>query len=134
MISQTAEYALRAAAFLAEAESAQTTVQIAAATQVPSGYLAKVLQALVRAGVVRSQRGLGGGFVLALPPSELSVYDVVQAVDPIARITRCPLNNPDHATELCALHRRLDEAAAQVEASFRQCPLSELVASPPSSS
>ena len=64
MISQTAEYALRAVVFLSmNVDAAFTTQQIAVATKVPAAYLSKVMQSLVRAGLVRSQRGLGGGFI-----------------------------------------------------------------------
>lgn len=70
MFSQTVEYALRAVVHLAaESPRARTTDQIATATLVPKAYLSKVLQALVRGGVVKSQRGLGGGIALAQPPS-----------------------------------------------------------------
>ena len=62
IISRTAEYALRAVVHLAAAEGetvSQTVGQIAAGTQVPLGYLSKVLQSLSRAGLIVSQRGLG---------------------------------------------------------------------------
>src|SRR2546421_4843285 len=62
MFSQKVEYALRAVVHLAhEAPAARTVEQIAAATRVPQAYLAKVVQELTRAGVLRSQRGIGGG-------------------------------------------------------------------------
>src|SRR5262245_59824091 len=101
MISQTTEYALRAIVFLAsKPEQAQTTQQIAEATQVPADYLAKVMQGLRRAGLVRSQRGLHGGSTLAVPADRLTVYDIVQAVDPLRRIKHCPLGVPGHL-KLC---------------------------------
>ena len=130
MISQTAEYALRAIVFLAQQGEARTIQQIARATQVPGGYLSKVMQGLARNGLVSSQRGLGGGFSLNSAPGELTIYEIVQAVDPIARITRCPLHLPEHSEELCALHRRLDEAAALVEKSFRDSTVADLLAKP----
>jgi Rrf2 family nitric oxide-sensitive transcriptional repressor len=62
VFSQTVEYALRAMVHLAaEAPGARTTDQIAKATLVPRAYLSKVLQSLIRSGLVHSQRGLGGG-------------------------------------------------------------------------
>jgi Rrf2 family protein len=131
MISQTAEYALRAIVFLAEqGNRAQTIQQIAQATQVPAGYLAKVMQALARHRLVISQRGLGGGFTLSVPPEQLTIYEIIQAVDPIRRITHCPLNLPAHRHQLCALHCRLDEAAALVEQSFRASTVAALIAGP----
>jgi Rrf2 family protein len=88
------------------------------------------MQGLARQGLVNSQRGLHGGFSLARAPEEMTIYEVVQAVDPIPRITRCPLNLPAHKHELCALHCRLDEAAAQVERSFRESTLADLLNKP----
>jgi Rrf2 family transcriptional regulator, nitric oxide-sensitive transcriptional repressor len=127
MISRTAEYALRAVTHLASRTGAPpTTAQVSRATHVPSDYLAKVLRGLSRAGLVRSQRGPGGGHTLARDPSRMTVLDVVTAVDPLPRIRSCPLGLKDHLT-LCPLHRRLDSAVAMVEAAFRQTTIAELV-------
>ncbi len=131
MISQTAEYALRAIAHLASQPAvAQTTQQIADTTHVPPPYLSKVLQALARAGLIRSQRGLHGGFHLVKDPETLTVYDVVQAVDPLRRITTCPLGLKAHGTHLCPLHRRLDDALSLVEQSFRDSTMADLLREP----
>lgn len=128
MISRTAEYALRAAVHLAGAQGApRTTRQIAAATRVPGPFLSKVLQSLGRAGLVRAQRGLHGGFSLAKPADEISVLAVVNAVDPLERIVSCPLGLPEHEGTLCPLHARLDRAAAQVEQAFATTPLAEII-------
>lgn len=128
MISQTVEYALRAVAHLASvAPTGQTTDQIAKVTMVPRAYLSKVLQALVRGGVVYSQRGVGGGMTLARPASELTILDVVNAVDPIQRIHVCPLGRVEHAVQLCPLHRRLDNALESVEIAFAGTKLSEVI-------
>ncbi len=128
MISQTVEYALRAVAHLAgESPASRTTKQIAAATQVPAAYLSKVLQGLAKAKIVRSQRGIGGGVTLAEDPKQLTILDVINAVDPIQRITKCPLDLSSHGTNLCPLHRRLDNAMAEVETAFAGTTLAELL-------
>lgn len=128
MISQTAEYALRAMVFLAMRSSAATGQEIAEVTKVPPGYLSKIMQQLVKRKLVNSQRGIGGGFVLSRESTAISILDVVNAVDPINRITSCPLGLQGHGLNLCPLHKRLSEATAQVEAAFAQSLLSELVA------
>jgi Rrf2 family protein len=134
MISQTVEYALRAVVYLAgQAPGARTTEQVAAATRVPRAYLSKVLQGLVRAGVVHSQRGVGGGMALVKPPAELTILEVVNAVEPLGRIRRCPLGLASHGANLCPLHRRLDDALATVEDAFRRTTLAEVLAEPTSS-
>jgi len=131
MFSQTVEYALRAVVHLAsEAPSGRTTDEIAQATSVPRAYLSKVLQSLVRCGVVKSQRGVGGGMTLAIPAEELTILTVVNAVEPIERIRTCPLGLAAHGVHLCPLHRRLDAALAQVEAAFSSTTLAEVLAEP----
>ncbi|MBZ0188969.1 MAG: Rrf2 family transcriptional regulator [Candidatus Obscuribacterales bacterium] len=131
MISQTAEYALRAIVFLAmNTGSAFTTQQIAETTKVPSAYLSKVLKSLVRAGLLQSRRGLGGGFVLAKPAEEMNILQVLNAVDPIQRIRTCPLGLKAYGTVLCALHKRLDDATAIIEKSFADTTIAELLARP----
>lgn len=131
MISPTAEYALRAVVAIAQANGdAAATQAIARLTKVPAGYLPKVLQMLGRAGLVDSRRGLGGGFRLAKPADELTVLEVVNAVDPIKRIKRCPLDLETHGGSLCPLHKRLDEATAHVERSFATTTIAELLAQP----
>jgi Rrf2 family transcriptional regulator, nitric oxide-sensitive transcriptional repressor len=131
MISQTAEYALRAIVYLADNPTeAQTAEAIAKGTKVPVGYLAKIMQGLARHGLVTSQRGLYGGFTLARQPSDLTVYDVVQAVDPIVRITECPLHLEGHSTNLCPLHRGLDNAMAAVEMAFKKLTIHHVLNQP----
>ena len=78
------------------------------------------MQALGRAGLIRSQRGLNGGFTLKGKPESLTVWDVVQAVDPLKRITKCPLSLEWHGTRLCPLHEKLDDALAQAERALRE--------------
>ena len=131
MISQTAEYALRAVVYLADQKgSPRTTTQIATTTRVPAGYLAKVMQSLGRAGLVKSQRGLNGGFTLADEPEALSILAVVNAVDPIQRFPECPLGIPSHGRRLCPLHHRLDQAAAMVEHALGDTKVADLLAVP----
>jgi Rrf2 family nitric oxide-sensitive transcriptional repressor len=134
VFSQTVEYALRAVVHLAaEAPQGRTTDQIAAATQVPRAYLSKVLQALSRGGVVQSQRGIGGGMTLVKPTDQLTILEVVNAVDPIQRIKTCPLGLAAHGVRLCPLHRRVDNAMAMVEDAFRKTTLAEVLAEPTTS-
>lgn len=127
MISITAEYALRAVVFLArDHEHAWTTRHVAAATRIPASYLSKVLQSLVKAEIIRSVRGIYGGYQLARPPAEFTALEVINGVDPIPRIRRCPLGLDDHDVRLCPLHRRIDAAIALTEKAFAQTTLGEL--------
>lgn len=131
MFSQTVEYALRAVVHLAmHEEGCLKTSEIAERTRVPAPYLSKVLQGLAGKGIVTLQRGIGGGVRLARTPAELTILDVVNAVDPIQRIDTCPLELKTHGVHLCALHRRMDNAIRSMEDAFRETTLAELLADP----
>ncbi len=118
MLSQTAEYALRAMVSLARG-GPHTAQEVAADAHVPLDYLSKILGALGRAGLVSAQRGRGGGFQAARPANEISVLEVISAVDPVRRIHTCPLGLAAHGTNLCPLHRKIDDAARSMEDVFR---------------
>jgi Rrf2 family protein len=134
MFSKTVEYALRAVVHLADqAPSARTTDQIATVTKVPKPYLSKILQNLRDKGIVHSQRGIGGGMTLTKDPADLTILEVVNAVEPIIRYRTCPLELAAHGVNLCPLHRRLDNALAMVEDAFRQTTLAEVLAEPTTS-
>jgi Rrf2 family nitric oxide-sensitive transcriptional repressor len=127
MISQTLEYALRAAVHLAGEAGSRTTADIAIATRVPTAYLAKVLQQLARAGIVRGQRGPSGGFVLKMAPEKVTMWHVMDAVEPLRRIRECPLDLKTHKSRLCPLHRTLDEAIANLEKTFKGITIAQLI-------
>ena len=128
MISQTTEYALRAVVWLArQPDEQQGTKKISEAIQVPGGYLSKVLQKLTRAGLVTSSPGRGGGFRLARDPADIRVLEVVNAVDPLQRIQSCPLGLASHGSNLCALHRKLDEDLARTEKAFASTTITDLL-------
>ena len=128
LISKTAEYALRSVVFLAlNPKTSYTSAQLSAETQVPARYLVKVMQALARSGLISTQRGKRGGYRLIRPSAQISIYDVVNSVDPVKRIHSCPLGIPSHGTQLCALHRRLDHAAEIVYEAFKKTSVEELM-------
>ncbi len=88
-VSAKADYALRAAAELAAAEETKPlkAERIADAQDIPIKFLESILLELKHAGIVRSQRGPEGGYGLARPASEISLADVIRAVDgPLANV------------------------------------------------
>lgn len=93
----------------------------------PRSYLSKVLQALVHAGLVESKRGLTGGFALARKPEDLTLLEILNAVNPFERIESCPLDLNTHGSELCPLHRRLDQAMDLVQTALEKTTLAELL-------
>ena len=81
-LSARADYALRAAIELAAAGTGHVTAeQLARAQRIPGKFLEAILTQLRRAGLVRSQRGPDGGFWLARPAGEISLADIIRAID-----------------------------------------------------
>ncbi|GAB1816902.1 MULTISPECIES: RrF2 family transcriptional regulator [Herbidospora] len=87
-LSARVDYALRAAAELAASGDGPTTVgELAKGQEMPPKYLENILLQMRRAGLVRGQRGPEGGYVLARPASQISLADVIRAVDgPLANV------------------------------------------------
>lgn len=129
MFSQTTEYAIRAVVMLAHLkdEGAVGNLVLAEKAQVPASYLSKVLQGLAKTGIVTSKRGAGGGFCLSRKPEEITILDVMNAVDPIRRIKTCPLGLKSHSKVLCPMHARIDRCMGQVEATLSQSTIAELL-------
>jgi Rrf2 family protein len=87
-ISAKSDYALRAASELAAADGGPVKGEaLATAQNIPQKFLENILSDLRQAGIVRSQRGAEGGYWLARPAGEVSVADVIRAVDgPLASV------------------------------------------------
>jgi Rrf2 family protein len=82
-----ADYAVRAAVELAASGEMVTADHIAHAQGIPLNFLENILGDLRRAGIVESRRGQSGGYLLARPPGEISIADVIRAVEgPLANV------------------------------------------------
>jgi len=89
--------------------------EIAAAEGLPESYLAKLFQDLARGGIVRSHRGARGGFALARPASQITLRQLVEAVDGPIYLQRClaPWEHCDKQ-DCCALYPILAQAQAEL--------------------
>jgi Rrf2 family protein len=127
MFNLTAEYALRAVVYLATHQDEVINRDVMAGEiQVPADYLHKTLQELGRAGVVKIQRGPGGGYRLGASAQEITVWDVVTIFQAFDRIKRCPLGIEGHEN-LCPLHRKLDEAIGATEDVLKSVSIAKLL-------
>lgn len=114
MLTQASSYATRALAFVAAAGGKPVLVKdIAAATGAPAPYLAKIVQALARRGVLATQRGVGGGVTLTRPARDTSLYDLCEALHEPAVEKRCMLGLPLCSEETaCPAHEFWSEHRA----------------------
>ena len=96
-ITKAADYGLRAMYRLGQVPTNTSALigDIAAELQIPAQFLHKVMPRLVKAGLVRSRRGARGGYRLAKTPGEISLLDIVQAIDGPIYINRCLFDHED---------------------------------------
>jgi len=130
VFSSTTEYALRAVIYIAEHESAGLVSgsATAAALDAPVNYLAKTLHGLVRAGLLESTRGKGGGFRLASPADKVSLLAVASVFDRIDEHPRCLLGRPQcRDDEPCAMHQRWKPLAEGFAAFLRDTTVADLM-------
>lgn len=129
MLSQTADYALRAVLYIAE-RGDQEPVRVgemAQALRIPQNYLSKILHRLARVGVLASTRGKTGGFQLAVPAERLRLQAVIGPFDRIEQRRRCLLGRAECSDRAaCAAHARWKQVADTVATFFRDTTVSDI--------
>ena len=128
------EWALHCCVALTAAEQPVPAARLAALHDVSPSYLAKQMQDLSRAGLVRSVQGQAGGYVLTRAPDDITILDVVEAVDGAAPAFVCteirqrgPLAAAPEACERpCAINRAMTAADAAWRASLRTVTIGDL--------
>lgn len=90
-ITRQADYAVRAVLYLARLNGEQraATSQIAQEQQIPPSFLAKIVSQLSVAGLLQTSRGARGGVALARPPEQISLLEVVEAIDGPVMLNEC---------------------------------------------
>lgn len=132
ILSQTAEYALRAATLLAQRGDGDPldVTLLAEALGIPRNYLSKTLSQLARAGVLESVRGKRGGFRLASPAGSISLYDVVEPFERFAETRRCLLGQSVcNDRQPCAAHEAWKTIGDRIVRFFRRTTLEDLARS-----
>lgn len=128
--SRTADYGLRAALEVARAPAGNliTRHAIAGATDAPPSVLAQALAALVRAGLLGAQAGPRGGYRLARPAAEVSIHDVVVAIDAQDSEQQCVLRESACSwTGHCPFHSFLVEAQERFLGALRETSLADVI-------
>lgn len=91
LITRATEYAIRAVLYLAQQPRGEIVLKkdICAVQEVTPAFLTKILQPLIKSGIVGSQRGVGGGFYLIKDPAEVTLYDIVAAQEGPLYLNQC---------------------------------------------
>jgi Rrf2 family protein len=137
-LSKKADYALMAMKHLAlrgdrTAGGSSSAREIAEQYDIPIELLAKVLQRLVRRGLLASQQGTRGGYQLARPPQQISVADVIQAIDGPVTVTACSTEEGATCEQFakCNVRDPLWRVRERILSALGECTIAELATEAP---
>jgi Rrf2 family protein len=137
-LSKKADYALMAMKHLAlrsdrGTHGSSSAREIAELYDIPIELLAKVLQRLVRRGLLASQQGTRGGYQLARTPAQISVADVIQAIDGPVTVTACSSDEGQQCEQFakCNVRDPLWRVRERILTALGECTIAELAADVP---
>lgn len=129
-LTRGGEYGIRAMSYLAARPEGCVCAlrEVSAAQDVPESFLAKIFQNLVHAGLVVSHRGARGGFALARPAAEITLADVIEAVDGPVALNNC-VGEPGGCDRMdeCPIHEIWVKAQSAMMAVLGEASLSNVV-------
>lgn len=128
-ITRQADYGVRCVLFLSrEAGRIVSATEISKAMSIPKSFLAKILQRLSKKGIVRSTQGMAGGFELAKQPGEISLLEVVEALQTPSALNACVIDNQQCSlSSSCVVHPIWIELRQHIEKRLKQVTFAELI-------
>jgi Rrf2 family protein len=129
MLSRRADYGVRAMMDIAAQHPTGRMIvsEIAKRQDIPPSFLAKIVPLLARAGLVRTSLGATGGITLAASPEEISLLQIIEAIDGPFTLNLCSLNPSDCQQYVtCAAYQVWGKAQTQLNQTLAQTRLSDL--------
>jgi Rrf2 family protein len=133
-VTRAGEYAIIGLSYLAKQPADRIVMidEISETEGVPKSFLAKIFQSLVKAGIVRSNRGAGGGFSLAKSASEITLLQILQIVEGAFALQKCVSEDPECVVSTtrmsnCTLCAVFSEAQNRVNEVFARTTLADLL-------
>jgi len=122
MLSNTCKYAVRAVIYISVYASDKKKVgikEISSELDIPSPFLGKILQTIVKHKILNSTKGPNGGFTLSKPPEEISLMDIVEIIDGTDIFTTCLIRTSECSDdEPCGLHDNITAVRKQLKSVF----------------
>jgi Rrf2 family protein len=126
-LTKKADYGLMAMKHLAERSRACSAKDIAESYGIPQEALAKILQRLAKAGLLRSQQGINGGYTLARAASSISAFEVIRAIEGPFFITSCvTVRGECDQTSRCTVREPLRKVNDSIEDVLKNIMLSQM--------
>lgn len=117
VITRATEYAIRTVIFLAKQPHGEIVLKkdICRTQEVTPAFLTKILQPLIKAGIVSSQRGVGGGFLLARDPQNINLLDLLEAEEGPLKLNHCLIEKGSCQRDVhCSAHQVWAEAQVEM--------------------
>ena len=130
VITRATEYAIRTVVFLAQQPQDEIVLKkdICRTQDVTPAFLTKILQPLIKSGIVNSQRGVGGGFLLAKAPTAITLLDILQAEEGPLKLNHCLVEEDICRREgYCSVHEVWGEAQNKMIEVLQNYNIAELV-------
>ncbi len=131
VITRATEYAIRTVIFLAKQPPDEIVLKkdICRTQEVTPAFLTKILQPLIKAGIVSSQRGVGGGFLLARDPQEITMLDLLEAEEGKLKLNHCLIDESSCLRDAyCAAHQVWTEAQTEMVRVLKKHSIADLAA------
>lgn len=128
LITKETDYALRALVNLARADGYLSSREIAGREKVPLHFLRRILQKLIKAGVLESREGVAGGVRLKAQPRDIRLTDVIKIFQGKIQFSECVFKKKictNHAT--CVIRKRVEEIENQVADEFGNTTIADLL-------
>lgn len=126
-ITREADYALRIVAMLAKENRQIEAKQIAEKNEIPYRFTLKILRKIVQAGIIRSYRGVNGGYVLNKAPSDITFKDIIETIDGEMAINYC-IGDSDVCSRSgeCAVQKKMLEVQRMLSDEFSKITFADI--------
>lgn len=127
-ITREADYALRIIAMLAEENRQIEAKTLAERNNIPYRFTLKILRKIVQSGIIKSSRGVNGGYVLNRKPSEITLKDVIEVIDGKIAINQC-MEDPKSCSQIgvCKIQRKLFTVQKKLQAELSKITFADIL-------
>ena len=130
VITRATEYAIRTIIYLAQQPHNEVVLKkdICRTQEVTPAFLTKILQPMIKSGIVSSQRGVGGGFLLARDPEEITLLDIFKAQEGELKLNHCLIDSEFCSRDVfCAAHEVWEEAQQALSSVLLRYSIADIV-------
>ena len=131
LITRASEYAILSLILLASASEPMDSETLSKELSIPKSFLAKILQSLAKVGILKSYKGVNGGFVIHRDPSEISMLDVMSSVEGKApAVFECSpseKNCPSNKADICSIWPFLNKLQGKIDSFLGELTLADIL-------